>query len=120
VDSGQQHAPSLVVSPAVPDPPMSPRYPVSPQVMGTLRTLMRATVRTGAALAADLPGQPVYGQAGQAPFSENGTTVRAAWFVGFRGDVAFAVLDLGTARGTSAVPLAARFLQRLSSSLLGG
>ena len=114
VDSGQQHVPSLVISPAVPDPPLSPRYPVSAQIMGTLRTLMRAAVRTGAARAADLPGQPVYGQAGQAPFSENGTTVRAAWFVGFRGDVAFAVLDLGTARDTSAVALAARFLHRLT------
>jgi hypothetical protein len=34
--------------------------------------------------------------------------------------VAFAVLELGTARSTSAVPLAAQFLQRLPSSLLGG
>jgi hypothetical protein len=33
--------------------------------------------------------------------------------------VAFAVLELGTSRSTSAVPLAAHFLQRLPASLLG-
>jgi cell division protein FtsI/penicillin-binding protein 2 len=120
VDSGQWHAPSLVTSP--PDPaaaPIASRYQVSRQAMGTLRSLMRAAVRTGTARQADLSGQPVYGQTGQAPFSQGGKGVRAAWFVGFRGDVAFAVLELGTPRSTSAVPLAAHFLQRLPASLLG-
>jgi cell division protein FtsI/penicillin-binding protein 2 len=120
VDSGQWHSPSLVTSPADPaDPSIASKYLVSQQVMGTLRDLMRATVRTGAAGQANLPGQPVYGQAGQAPYSAGGKGVRAAWFVGFRGDVAFAVLQLGTSPGTSAVPLAAQFLHRLPSSLLG-
>jgi cell division protein FtsI/penicillin-binding protein 2 len=122
VDSGQWHSPSLVSSPADPaaDPPMSSKYLVSQQVMGTLRNLMRQAVQTGAARQADVRGLPVYGQTGQAPFSAGGKGVRAAWFVGFRGNVAFAVLELGTARSTSAVPLAAQFLQRLPSSLLGG
>ena len=121
VDSGQWHSPSLVTSPADPtgDPPMASKYMMSQQVMGTLRDLMRATVRSGAARQADLPGQPVYGQAGQAPYTAGGPGVRAAWFVGFRGDVAFAVLQLGTSPGTSAVPLAAQFLHRLPPSLLG-
>jgi cell division protein FtsI/penicillin-binding protein 2 len=111
-----------VSSPADPaaDPPMSSKYLVSQQVMGTLRNLMRQAVQTGAARQADVRGLPVYGQTGQAPFSAGGKGVRAAWFVGFRGNVAFAVLELGTARSTSAVPLAAQFLQRLPSSLLGG
>ena len=80
---------------------------------------MRATVRTGAAQQADLPGRPVAGQAGQARFSQGGKGVQASWFVGYQGDVAFAVLELGRPARGSAVPLAARFLQRLPASLPG-
>jgi len=122
VDSGQWHSPSLVTSPPDPaaDPPMSSRDLLNQEVMGTLRNLMRATVRTGAARQADLPGQPVYGQAGQAPYGQGGKGVRAAWFVGFRGNVAFAVLELGTSRSASAVPLATQFLRQLPPSLLAG
>jgi cell division protein FtsI/penicillin-binding protein 2 len=122
VDSGQWHSPSLVTSPPDPaaDPPISSGDLLSQQVMGTLRNLMRATVRTGVARQADLPGQPVYGQAGQAPYGRGGNGVRAAWFVGFRGNVAFAVLELGTSTSTSAVPLATQFLRQLPPSLLVG
>lgn len=120
VDSGQWHAPSLVTTPAVPgDPPQSSRSLVSQHVMGTLRDLMRDSVQTGAAQQADLPGQPVFGQAGQARLSEAGKGVQASWFAGYRGDVAFAVLKLGKSTEGSAVPLAAQFLQRLPASLLG-
>ena len=119
VDSGEWHAPSLVITPARPDPPQESRSLVSQQVMGTLRDLMRDTVQTGAAQQADLSGQPVFGQAGQARFSEGGKGVQASWFAGYRGDVAFAVLKLGKSTGGSAVPLAAQFLQRLPASLLG-
>jgi cell division protein FtsI/penicillin-binding protein 2 len=121
VDSGQWHPPSLVTTPAGPtDPPQSSRSLVSQQVMGTLRGLMRGAVHTGAAQQADLPGQPVSGQAGQARLSEAGQAIQASWFAGYRGDVAFAVLELGNSSRGSAVPLAARFLQRLPASLLGG
>ena len=119
VDSGEWHAPSLVITPARPDPPQESRSLVSQQVMGTLRDLMRDTVQTGAAQQADLSGQPVFGQAGQARVSEGGKGVQASWFAGYRGDVAFAVLKLGKSTGGSAVPLAAQFLQRLPASLLG-
>jgi cell division protein FtsI/penicillin-binding protein 2 len=117
VDSGQWHSPSLITSPADPsDPPLASKSAVSQQVMSTLRTLMRATVQTGTARQADLSGQPVYGQAGQARFSQGGKGVQASWFAGFRGDIAFAVLELGKSAKVSAVPLTARFLQRLSVS----
>jgi cell division protein FtsI/penicillin-binding protein 2 len=120
VDSGQRHAPSLVTTPAgSTDPPQSSRSLVSQQVMGTLRGLMRDAVHTGSAQQADLPGQPVFGQAGQARLSEAGKGIQASWFAGYRGDVAFAVLDLSKSAGGSAVPLAAHFLQRLPASLLG-
>jgi cell division protein FtsI/penicillin-binding protein 2 len=120
VDSGQWHAPSLITTPAGPtDPPLSSRSLVSEQTMGTLRNLMRDAVRDGAAQQADLPGQPVFGQAGQARLSKAGKGVQASWFAGYRGGVAFAVLELGKPTGGSAVPLAAHFLHRLPASLLG-
>jgi len=117
VDSGQWHAPSLITGSA--DPPQSSRSLVSQQVMGTLRGLMRDTVQTGAAQQADLPGQPVFGQAGQARLSGASKGVQASWFVGYRGDVAFAVLDLGKSTTDSAVALGTQFLQRLPASLPG-
>ncbi len=120
VDSGQWHTPSLVSSPAGPaDPPLSSKSLVSQQTMGTLRNLMRNAVQTGSAQQADLPGQPVFGQAGQARLNEAGKGVQASWFAGYRGDVAFAVLELGKSTGGSAVPLAAQFLQQMPASLLG-
>jgi cell division protein FtsI/penicillin-binding protein 2 len=124
VDSGQWHAPSLVATPAAADPPLSTKSLVSQQTMGTLRDLMRDAVQTGSAQQADLPGQPVFGQAGQARLSGAGISgagkgVRASWFAGYRGDVAFAVLELGKSSAGSAVPLAAQFLQHLPASLLG-
>jgi hypothetical protein len=120
VDSGQWHAPSLVSSPAGPgDPPLSSKSLVSQQTMGTLRNLMRDAVQTGSAQQADLPGQPVFGQVGQARLNEAGKGVQASWFAGYRGDVAFAVLELGKSTGGSAVPLAAQFLQQMPASLLG-
>jgi hypothetical protein len=36
--------------------------------------------------------------------------VWASWFVGYRGDVAIAVLELGHSPATSAAPLAAQIL----------
>jgi cell division protein FtsI/penicillin-binding protein 2 len=121
VDSGTWHAPSLVL---VPDPPVlvresqSAKDTLTQQVMSTLRGLMRATVRTGAARAANLSGAPVYGQAGQAPFAQAGKGMQAMWFVGYRGDVAFAVLEFGRSSPRSAVQLASQFLHRLPASLL--
>ncbi len=120
VDSGQWHAPSLIISPPDPtDPPLAAKSTVSQQVMSTLRDLMRATVRTGAARRADLSGQPVYGQAGQARFSQGGKGVQAAWFTGLPRERGLRRAQLGKSARVSAVPLAAQFLQRLRGSLLG-
>jgi cell division protein FtsI/penicillin-binding protein 2 len=128
VDSGTWHDPSLILAPASADPPVTTKAAtkstVSLQVMTTLRDLMRTTVRSGAARAADLPGVPVYGQAGHAPLpptasgsptsSSRGTKGQQTyWFVGYRGNVAFAILEIGKSSSTSAVPLAAQFLRNL-------
>jgi hypothetical protein len=111
VQSGTWHAPSLVTSP--PDPTLSPRVPFGSEVVSQLRTLMRSTVATGAGRAANVAGAAVYGQVGSAPLGTAG--LQAAWFVGFQGNVAFAVLQLTRSPSVSAAPLAGRFLSDLQA-----
>jgi cell division protein FtsI/penicillin-binding protein 2 len=108
VDTGRWHAPSLVIAPN--DPPASRRIPLKQASLATLRVLMRQAVASGAARAADLPGRPVYGQVGTAAVGTGKHHKWASWFVGYRGDLAFAVVDITSAPGTSAVQLGARFL----------
>ena len=113
VDSGDWHRPSLVTSP--PDPALSPRVPAtSAQVVGVLRTLMRQTVAAGAGKAAGGRGAAVYGQVGNVWLGPGSHGLRASWFVGYRGNVAFAVLELARSARTSAAPVAGRFLKDLS------
>jgi cell division protein FtsI/penicillin-binding protein 2 len=107
VASGKWHPPVLVTSPT--DPGRSPHAVAGPQTVGSLRQLMRAAVAKGAARAANLSGTPVYGQVGTAPMTA-GSRWWAHWFVGYRGDVAFAVLVLSKSSSASAVPLGAAFL----------
>jgi cell division protein FtsI/penicillin-binding protein 2 len=107
VDAGTWHPPVLVTSP--PDPGLTPRVVAGPQTVGSLRTLMRDTVVSGAARGANLAGTPVYGQVGTAQAAV-GSKYWAHWFVGYRGGVAFAVLELTKSPSTSAVPVGAAFL----------
>jgi cell division protein FtsI/penicillin-binding protein 2 len=107
--SGTWRPPMLVTSP--PDPGLTPTVPFGTQVVSALRTLMRSTVTDGLGHAADVGGAPVYGQVGSAPLGSSG--LRAAWFVGFQGGVAFAVLELTRSAQVSAAPLAGEFLRDL-------
>lgn len=109
VDSGRWHSPVLVTDP--PDPGAVPVAPLAPKLMGTLRALMRGTVTSGAGRVAGVRGPAVFGQVGSAPMSVHGGRTWAYWFVGFRGDVAFAVLVLGRPGGPGAAPIAAAFLR---------
>jgi cell division protein FtsI/penicillin-binding protein 2 len=109
VQSGTWRPPMLVTSP--PDPGLTPTVPFGTQVVSDLRTLMRSTVTDGVGRAANVDGAPVYGQVGSAPLGSGG--LRAAWFVGFRGNVAFAVLELTRSARVSAAPLAGEFLRDL-------
>jgi cell division protein FtsI/penicillin-binding protein 2 len=115
VESGTWHQPSLVTSP--PDPGLRPRALFDSQVVDTLRKLMRSTVRSGAGASADIGGPAtaaVYGQVGSASVGQGGQHVRASWFVGFRGSVAFAVLVFDKSAAVSrAAPLAGRFARLL-------
>ena len=87
-----------------------PVKPFTPHLMNTLRGLMRDTVASGVARAANVAGLPVFGQVGSAPIHA-GRRTWAHWFVGFRGDIAFAVLTLGSKAHATAARVAAQFLR---------
>ncbi len=110
VDAGTWHAPSLVERPG--DPPVARQILLRAANLDTLRTLMRQTVRAGVAHAADLAGSPVYGQVGTVAVGTGKHHKWAHWFVGYRGGMAFAVLDITSSPSVaSAVHLGARFLR---------
>jgi len=103
VDAGVGHSPVLVAS----DPVKSSSLPMSPGELSALRGLMRDAVQTGPASAADVSGTPVYGQAGAV---QTGASSWLSWFVGYRGGMAFAVLETGHTQSQAAASLAAAFL----------
>ena len=107
VDAGTWRPPVLITSP--PDPGLAPRTVAAAQTVASLRQLMRGTVTSGAAKAADLGGAPIYGQVGSAQETP-GSQWWVHWFVGYRNGVAFAVLEVTKSPSTSAVPLGAAFL----------
>ena len=55
----------------------------------------------------------IYGQVGNVSLGPGHDGLRATWFVGYRGDVAFAVLRLTHSSSASAAPVARQFLQNL-------
>ena len=109
VDSGSWHAPQVVEGPT--DPGSKPEAALDPSVMSALRSLMRSAVSSGAAQAANIPGAPVYGQVGLV-HSGSGWT---SWFVGYRGNVAFTVIESGRTAELSAAALAGTFIRALGS-----
>lgn len=112
VESGTWRAPLLVSGPNT-QRPSRPR--ISNAVASQLRELMRSTVTSGAARAANVPGTPVFGQVGSAQLPGN-HRLRAVWFVGFRGTVAFAVVVFApSAAFAPAVHIAGQFASGLPS-----
>jgi cell division protein FtsI/penicillin-binding protein 2 len=94
------------------EPAKSPK-PLDPKVAATLRTLMRQVVTEGTAAQARLPGN-VGGKTGTAEFGTGDPLPTHAWFIGFRGDLAFSVVvEDGGVGGRVAAPVAARFLANL-------
>jgi cell division protein FtsI/penicillin-binding protein 2 len=82
--------------------------PLSGTGLQELRGLMRLAVTSGSAHAADLPGTPVYGQAGVV---QSGKHSFLSWFVGYRGSLAVAVLETGNSASQAAAALAGTFLK---------
>jgi cell division protein FtsI/penicillin-binding protein 2 len=103
VESGTWKPPSLIK-----DPPTSQSFQprsLDSESVTTLQPLLRDAVTIGSAKSANLPGNKVYGVVAQVPYG-SGKTV--SWFVGFRGNVAFALAVEGK---VNAAPLAATFLK---------
>lgn len=114
VASGRSVQPRLVIDPAKPQPVLGPELPPVP--VAQLRDLMREVVTggTGTALAG-VPGGEVRGKTGTAEFGPEIPLRTHAWFTGYQGDVAFAVLvEDGGFGGDVAAPIAADFLTRLA------
>ena len=74
----------------------------------------------GTAAGAGLPPD-VFGKTGTAEFGNANPPETHAWFIGYRGNVAFAVIvEGGGVGGRVAAPLAAKFLDALASEVLAG
>jgi cell division protein FtsI/penicillin-binding protein 2 len=82
-----------------------------PNVLGPVRDLMRAVVTEGTATQLAPLGE-VYGKTGTAEFTGDGRS--HAWFIGYRGDLAFAVLIVDGGRSSNAVQVAAKFLSAVA------
>jgi cell division protein FtsI/penicillin-binding protein 2 len=115
VAKGARVAPKLVTDPAPAGTPASATA-LDRGTVGTLQALMRAVVTDGTGTAlAKVPGDPVHGKTGTAEFGTNDPPDAHAWFTGYQGDLAFAVLVEGGGFGAKvAAPLAADFLRRLA------
>ncbi|HKA69119.1 MAG TPA: penicillin-binding transpeptidase domain-containing protein [Actinomycetes bacterium] len=113
VAAGQFHQPVLLVDPA-PAAAFQPDAQLDGGTLADLRALMRAVVTEGSGTALrDLPGRPA-AKTGTAEFEQDGAVGTHAWIIGFRADLAFAVLvERGGSGGRDAGPIAARFLAAL-------
>jgi cell division protein FtsI/penicillin-binding protein 2 len=108
VAAGQWHAPVLTT---VPKPKVPKVAPLDAGVAATLRTFMASVVQSGGTAAgAGLP-PGTFGKTGTAEFGNANPPQTHAWFIGFRGDLAVAVVvEGGGVGGRVAAPLAAQFL----------
>lgn len=85
--------------------------PLRPEVLAALRSMMRDVVTDGTATG--LRGRPdVHGKTGTAQFGDG--THSHGWFVGYQGDLAFAVLLTDAGSSKPAVAAADRFLANVA------
>ena len=111
IEDGTWRPPQLVLNPA---PPQTARpHQLSPALLGSLRPMMRAVVTRGTAAGVGFP-PGVYGKTGTAEYGAGRNPPSHAWFIGYRGDLAFAVLVEGGGVGADAsAPIANAFLHKL-------
>jgi cell division protein FtsI/penicillin-binding protein 2 len=114
VDSGGLRLPRLVSGSA---DDTVPAQALSPTVVSDLQAMMTAVVDSsiGTAASAGLPAGTA-GKTGTAEFGTANPPQTDAWFIGYRGDLAFAVLVVGGGIGGSvAAPIATKFLASAGS-----
>lgn len=114
VAAGRSVQPRLIVDPKDPKPQPGAALPAT--AIRDLQGLMRGVVTGGTGSAVlGIPGGDVSGKTGTAEFGTEDPPQTHAWFTGFQGDVAFAVLvEDGGFGGQVAAPLAARFLTAIA------
>src|SRR5207302_8554960 len=111
VADGRPHTPQLVTDPV--QPTVASGAQLDPSRLTALRAMMRRVVTAGTAATAHLPAG-TYGKTGTAEFGTANPPKTHAWFVGYRGHIAFAVLvEGGGVGGEVAAPIAASFLRLL-------
>jgi len=111
IEDGTWRPPLLVTDP-MPKQTATP-HKLSAAILNTLRPMMRAVVTGGTAAGVGF-GPGVYGKTGTAQFG-NGKQSHG-WFIGYRGDLAFAVLVEGGGFGaSSAGPVVKAFLNKVPS-----
>jgi len=113
VARGTYIEPALIRTPAVTGANRTPK-PLNAKAATELRGLMRLVVTNGTATTAlgSVPG--VFGKTGTAEFGNANPPATRAWFVGWKGNVAFAVLvEEGKSGASVAAPLAKTFLSKL-------
>jgi cell division protein FtsI/penicillin-binding protein 2 len=109
VENGAWRPPRLVLSPAPRQ--FASRHQLSPEILTTLRPLMRAVVTSGTAAGVNFP-PGVHGKTGSAEDASHGNLRTDAWFIGYRGNLAFAVIVQGGGIGAAtAAPIANAFLR---------
>ena len=112
IDSGSVRAPRLVTG--APDDRIAPA-PLPGAVAGDLRLMMGHVVASGTAANTGLPSG-TYAKTGTAQYGAGGKLKLDAWLMGYRGDVAFAIVvqDSGGVNGGPLDgPIIARFLTAL-------
>lgn len=109
-DSGSYHPPRLV-SGAADD--KAPAVPLPAGIADSLHTLMASVVSAGTASGLGLPAGTA-GKTGTAEFGAGPHPPTHAWFIGYRGDLAFSVFVYGGGvGGPVCAPLAAAMLNAL-------
>jgi cell division protein FtsI/penicillin-binding protein 2 len=110
VDTGVVRAPRLVDG--APDD-AAPGRPLPPAVTTGLQQMMAQVVTNGTASGTGLPAG-TYAKTGTAEYGTGTPQPTDAWLVGYRGDVAFAMVLQGTGNGgPTDGPIVARFLDAL-------
>jgi cell division protein FtsI/penicillin-binding protein 2 len=116
VDSGVARTPTLL-------PDLLPGVrldQLNPAVDADVQSMMRLVVTQGTGTSVNLPGIPVYAKTGTAEFQDGNHTSTNAWMIGYRGDVAFAVLVAhGSSGAHDAGPIVDTLLNLLPESLYG-
>ena len=110
IENGSWLPPQLVTSPAPRQAAQPHKLPAA--VLNSLRPMMRAVVTSGTAAGVGF-GPGVYGKTGTAEYGSGPNPPSHGWFIGYRGDLAFAVLVEGGGFGAnSAGPIAKAFLSK--------